>query len=273
MNHRLTPLEQAFPRRKRPVLMTGLVVGDPYLEATEDYLKAVVAGGADVVELIVPFSDAAFHGPVLRRACGRAMSEEVAWDDVEALIAEFRKVDDETPLVVSSYFNRILAREPGRCVAGLDAAGADAVLVTDLPAEESHDFRREVEGRQMALLQTVAPTTTTQRFRKLAARARGLLLWTGDSGAEVDIDIDEFRQRVRQLRQYTALPFVASMNVESGRDAAVVADVAHGVWVSSSLAWLIEGKGPEVDERLEAFVAELRTSLDQGMDDTSRQSD
>lgn len=265
MNNRLTPLEHAFPRRKRPLLMTGLVVGDPFLEATGDYIKAVVEGGADILELIVPFSDSAFHGPVLRRACGRAMSEEITWDDVEELIAEFRQWDDETPVVVSSYLNRILAREPARCVEGLDEAGADGLVITDLPAEEAGEFRRQIEEHQMALLQTVAPTTTTRRFRKLAAGARGLLMWTGHIGAEVGIEIDEFRQRLKECRQYTELPIVASMNVESGREAAVVAEAAHGVEVSSSLAWLIEGKGPQVDKRLEAFVADLRQSLDTGV--------
>ncbi len=262
MKNRLTALEHAFPRRKRPLLMTGLVVGDPFLEATADFMRAVVAGGADVLKLIVPFSAPAYHGPVLRRACRRAMSEEITWDDVEVLIREFRQWDEETPVVVSSYFNRILAREPSRCIEGLAEVGTDAVVVTDLPAEEAGPLRRDVEEQEMALLQTVAPATTTRRFRRLASRARGLLMWTGHSGAEVDIDIDEFRHRLTELRQYSELPIVASMNVGSGPEAASVAKSVHGVEVSSSLAWLIEGKGPGVEERLEKFVAELREDLD-----------
>ncbi len=264
MRNRLSPLEEAFPKRKRPLLMTGLVVGDPFLEATEDYMRTVVEAGADVVELIMPFSDAAYHGPVLRRACRRAMSEEVSWRELEELIARFREVNGQTPIVVASYYNRIIARGMKRCVEGLREAGADAVVVTDLPDEEAESFRRQVEEHQMVLVQTVAPTTPTRRFRRLASRARGLLLWTGHSGAEVGVEIDEFRQRLKELRQYTELPIVASMNVESGRDAAVVTEAAHGVEVSSSLAWLIEGKGPNIEERLQAFVADLRSSLDAG---------
>lgn len=262
MNHRLVPLEQAFPRRKRPLLMTGVVVGDPIPEATGDYIDAICRGGADILELIVPFSDATYYGQVLRRACKRAMSEAITWDDVEELIADFRGDDEDTPVVVSSYFNRVLARDPVRCLRGLAQAGADAILIVDLPAEEAEGIKREAEEHELALIQTVAATTTQRRFRRLAAGARGFLMWTGRYGAEVEMEVDAFRSQIEDFRQYTELPIVASMNVETGSDAAEVAQVAHGVSVSSSLAWLIEGKGPNVEERLEAFVADLRTNLD-----------
>lgn len=262
MTSRLISLEDAFPRRTAPLLMTAVVAGDPFVEATCDYMHAVVAGGADIIEVVVPFSDPVYHGPVMRRASRRAMSEKVSWEDVETLVADFREDDDETPVVVSSYTNRILARGQSRSAQGLADAGVDGVMVTDLPAEEASPFRHEVENRQMVLLQTVAPTTTDKRFRQLAADARGLLVWTGHVGAELGIDVSQFEQRLRTLRQLTSLPIVASMSIESGEEAARVARSAHGVLVGSALSWLVEGKGPDVEARLEAFVADLRLHLD-----------
>ena len=262
MKNRLTPLENAFPRRTTPLLLTGLVAGDPFLEATREYMDVIVDAGADAVELIIPFSDPAYHGPVLRRACDRAMSEKVSWEAVEEMIADFRRDDGNTPVIVSTYYNRVLARGTTDCAQGLAESGVDAVRVTDLPAEEAGEFKEEVEGREMALIQSIAPSTTKERFRRLAKEASGLMIWSGHCGAEVTMPPAEFRDRLRDLRQYTPLPIVASMNVESGEDAASVAGACHGVLVQSAIAWLIEGLGANVEERLGAFVADLRVNLD-----------
>lgn len=262
MENRLTPLEDAFPRRTKPLLITGLVAGDPFLEATRDYMDVVVDGGADAVELIVPFSDPAYHGPVVRRACDRAMSERIGWEGVEEMIADFREEDEATPVIVSSYVNRILARGQQRCADELANAGVDAVRVTDLPAEEAGDFKEKIEQKGMSLIQTVAPSTAKKRFRRLEKEASGLLVWTGHCGTEVTMEREAFRERLKDLRQYTSLPIVASMNVESGEGAADIAEAAHGVLVESALAWLIEGMGANVEERLEVFVQDLRVHLD-----------
>lgn len=262
MKNRLIAVQSAFPSRTRPLLMTGLVAGDPVLEATRSYMDVLVAQGVDIIELIVPFSDPAYHGPVLRRACRRAMSEKVGWDAVKELLTDFRRSHDEIPIVVSSYFNRILARGEQQCAQELAQAGVDGVMVVDLPNEEAGVFKREVEQRDMVLIQTVASTTTKQRFRHLEKHARGVMVWTGHCGADVTMSSPDFQQRVRDLRQYTSLPILASMNIETGEEAATVARAAHGVLASSSLAWLIEGKGPNVEERLAAFVAHLRADLD-----------
>ena len=262
MTNRLTPLESAYPRRTRPLLAVGLVVGDPFLEATGRYLDALVDGGTDVIELIMPFSDPLFHGPVLRRACERAMSEKVSWDDIEGLIANFRRSNDETPLMVTSYFNRVLARGEGECTAGLAAAGADGLMVIDLPREEAKSLELNAEQQELSLIQAVAPTTRLARFHEVIKGARGFLLWTGHSGVEAAMEPAVFQQQLREFRKHTTLPLVVSHNVESGEEAAQIVRAAHGVLVSSAVAWLIEGGGPQVEQHLERFVSDLRTSVD-----------
>jgi tryptophan synthase alpha chain len=262
MSNRLSPLEHAFPRRTRPLLTVGLVVGDPFLEATGHYLNALVDGGADVIELILPFSDPLFHGPVLRRACERAMGEKISWDDIETLVRDFRRTNDETPLVVTSYFNRVLARGEAECTAGLAAAGADGLMVVDLPREEAKALASQAEQQELSLIQAVGPTTGLTRFREIARGARGFLLWTGHSGKEVSLEAEEFHRQVKEFRKHSTLPLVVSHNVETGEEAARIAKVAHGVLVSSSVAWLIEGGGPDVEQHLRDFVADIRASVD-----------
>ena len=262
--NRLDAFREAFPRRTQPLLMTALVVGDPFLGATEDYLYAVVEGGADVVELVMPFSDPAFHGPAMRRACARAMKEAVRWEDLFELVSRFREEEDQVPMVVSSYYNRILACGEEQCADRMAEAGVDGVMVMDLPFEEAQGFREILEERGLSLIQHLAASTGEERFRKLVRQARGMLVWTGHTGMEVSLTGEEFHRRMKEMRKYTLVPLVASMDVGSSEEASEVVRSAHGVLVGSSLAWLIEGKGPGVEERLRAFVAELRVSLDAG---------
>lgn len=262
MNQRLAPWRNAFPRRTRPLLMTALVVGDPFLEATRKYMNALVEGGADILELVLPFSDPAFHGAVMRRANERALSEKIGWEGLYKIIADFRLGEAEMPVIVTTYYNRLLATGVADCVEGLAAAGADGLMVMDLPSEEAGTLKALLEDRELALIQAVAPTTTVTRFRRIAKEAEGIFVWTGHCGTEVSFDPAIFDEQMRKLRQFSEIPLVASMNIESGEDARKIARSAHGVLVGSSLAWLVEGGGPDVEERLRTFVADLRINLD-----------
>lgn len=262
MTNRLTQWKDAFPRRARPLLVVGLVAGDPYLEATRTYLDLIIDEGADVVDVIVPFSEPAFDGPVVRRACKRALSEHVGWDALLAMIASLRAEHPEIPVVLTSYLNRILARGPDRLAAELAQVGVDGLRVRDLPARESEDLSTIVENQGVSLIQTVAPSTGLEDFRKLERASSGFLIWSGWPGGDQDESNKEIGLWLRELRQYTALPLVVSMSIESGAQAARIAGAANGVVVEAALAWLIEGMGPNVEDRIRAFVADLRTSLD-----------
>lgn len=262
--NRLAAWREAYPRREQPLLMISLVLGDPFWGATLDYLHAVVEGGADIVELVVPFSDPAFHGPVMRRASIRATAEETSWQDVAQLVRDFRASEEagDVPLIVSTYANRLLHFGERECIELLASAGVDGLMVTDLPAEESKDLKDALEAKGLYLIHQVAATTSLERFRRIARDAKGLLVWTGHVGGGVSLELEEFQSRMKSLRTYSLVPLVASMDIESSEEAVEVARAAHGVLLGSVLSWLIEGKGPGVEERLRAFVADLRISLD-----------
>lgn len=259
MRRRLESIEGSLGRR---LLMAALVVGDPFVGATGSYMDAVVEGGADIVELVLPFSDPSYHGPVMRRACARAMSEPVRWEDIEEIVTDFRGREQEVPVVVTSYYNRVLAKGEGACAELLGRCGADALMVVDLPMEEAQVLERALEEQGLALVRSLSPSTAMARFLELARGARGFMIWTGHSGTEVAIDQERFAEVMGAFNARTSIPIIASMGVESGEEALEVARHCQGVLVGSSLSWLIEGRGAQVEERLRAFVADLRIHLD-----------
>lgn len=244
------------------LLMTALVIADPYLDATLEYMRVLAEEGADMLELIFPFSDPTYHGAVIQRASGRAIREEVTWQEIIELGQEFRTTHD-TPLFFSTYYNRVLARGIDAFAETLISADFDGAMVTDLPWSESGELRKALSSRGLTLPSAVAPTTPDERFRQIAAGSSGFLLWTGHSGGTPTISEDRFRERMSVFRDITDLPVLASMKIQTGQDAATVAADCDGVLVGSALVWLIEGRGPDITTSLADFVHELRSGVDQ----------
>ncbi|MBA2663273.1 MAG: tryptophan synthase subunit alpha [Bradymonadaceae bacterium] len=260
MSQRLEKLESDFAADGRPLLMGALVAGDPHVEATLKYMSILAEQGVDIIELIVPFSDPTYHGPVIQRACARAIHEDVGWSDICELAARFRE-RFETPIVASSYFNRFLAMGLENCARQMSAAGVDAVMIADLPWDESQGVEQSFAAHGIAIIRSVAPTTSTERFQSMAEGARGFIVWTGHSGGEVTISTESFKAAMAGFHQHTQLPIIASMKVSTGEEAAEVGEFADGVLVGSALVWLIEGRGADLSERIRRFVDDLRRHL------------
>ncbi|MFU8803748.1 MAG: tryptophan synthase subunit alpha [Bradymonadaceae bacterium] len=262
MSERIRRLQPAFSGGKRRLLMCALVAGDPHVEATQKYMHILADAGADIIELIVPFSDPTYHGAVIQRACARAIHEDVDWDEICAVLEGFRVRHPDTPVVVSTYYNRVLARGMDGCAKQLAEAGADAMMITDLPWDESEAVKKAFGAHGLSIVNTVAPTTSLERFRLIAGSATGLLVWTGHSGGELTISSEEFQRAMAEFRRHTSLPILASMKISTGEEAAEVGRYADGVLVGSALIWLIEGRGPDIQERLRRYVLDMREHLD-----------
>lgn len=276
MTARLRTLCDKAATGEHPLLMCALVAGDPYVEASAEYLKTLAEAGADLIEVIVPFSDPTYHGPVIQRACERALREELTWSDVRDIGVEFRKSIPDTPLIASSYYNRILSIGQQRFAHLLADAGFDGAMVTDLPAEEAGELRGYLQADGLALPNFVAPTTSRRRLEAMAAECDSFFIWTGHSGGELTLSRRAFKASMEQFRAITDRPIVASMKISSGVEAAEVVEYADGVLVGSAVIWLVEGRGPDVDERLGGFVRDLRGHLEGGApapDDDERESD
>jgi tryptophan synthase alpha chain len=241
-------------------LMCALVAGDPHVEGTIDYLGTVAESGADIIELIVPFSDPAYHGPVIQRACRRAMTEEPTWGDVREIVETFRQ-DYDTPLVVSSYYNRILAFGLDRFGRLVGDTGVDAVMVADLPWDESESLRGVLEPHDVPLVPMVAPTTNERRIATMARESSTFFVWTGHSGGDVTLSRRDFERSMQRFRGVTDRPVIASMKISTGEEAASVVEYTSGVLVGSALIWLIEGRDATLAERLASFVGDIRGAL------------
>lgn len=262
MSDRLQGLEERVAAR-RPLLMVALVAGDPHLDATLDYMGILAEAGVDVVELIVPFSEPAYHGAVLQRAMARAVNEQLEWAQIEEIAEEFRRSYPSVAMIVSTYLNRLMAAPLGPTFAGLKAAGVDGLWIYDLPMEEAGEVESHSEAAQLPLVRAVSATTSLERFREIARRAQAPIIWTGHSGGELSLTGEAFEERLRTFGEYTRRPILASMGVTTGAEAQAVVRAADGVLIGSSVAWLLEGRGPDVKERLRRHVVELRARIDE----------
>lgn len=241
-------------------LMCALVAGDPHVEGTVDYLDTVAEAGADIIELIVPFSDPAYHGPVIKRACQRALGEDPSWEDVRDIVDQFR-VEHQTPLIVSSYYNRVVAYGRERFADFAGGCGVDGVMIADLPWEESGELREALDSHEVPLVPAVAPTTNERRISMMARESSTFFVWTGHSGGEVTLSRKEFEESMERFKRITNRPVLASMKISTGEEAASVGEFADGVLVGSALIWLIEGRDADLADRLAAFVGEMKEAL------------
>lgn len=259
MSERLQTVLSGAGQRK--LLMLGLVAADPYLDATLDYMRVLADQGADIIELIFPFSDPTYHGAVIQRAAARALSEEVSWEEIIDLGQRFRQTH-QTPVLFSVYYNQVLARGIERFVETLIQARFDGALVTDLPFEESAALRRALSTRGLALPPAVAPTTTPERLRRISQGSDSFLLWSGHAGGAPTITPEAFQSAIQQLREISSRPVLASMKIANAQQAQAIAASCDGIVVSSSLVWLIEGRSSQIGESLGEFSRELRAALD-----------
>ena len=197
----------ALAKQRRKGLIPYIMAGDPSPTLTVDLLHALVEGGADVIELGVPFSDPMADGPVIQRAAERAIANGVGLHQTLALVAEFRKTNQETPIVLMGYANPIECIGQTAFVTAAKAAGADGILVVDYPPEESADFAQQLRAVDMDPIYLLAPTSTEERIAAVAKVASGYLYYVslkGVTGAgHLDLHPDH---RVLHVRTRVRLP-------------------------------------------------------------------
>ena len=252
--------------RNEAALVTYVTAGDPDLEGSRAILAALGRGGADVVELGMPFSDPSADGPVIQRASQRALAAGTRFDDVLALVHDLRAgliegAPAELPVVLFGYLNPLLARGPA-LAAELADAGVDGVLVVDLPPEEAGELGASLAAAGIDLIRLLAPTTPEARIRRVGEGASGFLYYvsmTGVTGARLD-HAAELAPRVETVRRLTGLPVGVGFGIAGPEQAAEVAAFADGVVVGSAIVRLVEVGGAASAPEVEAFVASLKAA-------------
>jgi len=249
----------------RTALIPYITTGDPAPALTVPIMHRLVAAGADIIELGVPFSDPMADGPVIQRASERALAQGVGLKDVLALVADFRATDTVTPVVLMGYANPIEAMGTTAFADGARAAGVDGVLVVDYPPEESAEFAALLEARGLAPIFLLSPTTPVARIAAIGAIARGYVYYVslkGVTGAG-HIDTAEVAWKLAEIRRHLTLPVGVGFGIRDAASAQAIALHADAVVIGSRIIEEIErGDAAAAPERAGAWLAGIRAALD-----------
>ncbi|HZD05220.1 MAG TPA: tryptophan synthase subunit alpha [Longimicrobiales bacterium] len=247
-------------REGRAVLIPYLTGGFPDRDAAADALVAVSDAGADVIELGIPFSDPLADGPTIQRASFLALQAGASVSGVLELLRDFRARRD-TPVVLFTYLNPVLRRGFEAFCGEAREAGADGLLLTDLPAGADPTVEAAVEAEGLDLIRLLAPTTAPERVAEVARGARGFLYYisrTGVTGAREELR-GGLAEEVRALRPRVDLPIAVGFGISTPAQARTVASVADGVVVGSALVRVLEREGVT---GAAGFVGRLRAGMD-----------
>ena len=251
----------------RKALIPFVTAGDPYPEFTVPLLHEMVAAGADVIELGVPFSDPMADGPVIQRASERALAHRVGLRKVLSMAIEFRKTDQITPLVLMGYLNPVEMMGYEDFANAAQRADVDGVLTVDLPPEESEACVALLRERGIDQIFLLAPNSDAERIRKMDAVGSGYLYYVslkGVTGAG-HLNTDDVKEKLALIRANTALPVGVGFGVKDAETAKTVADLADGVVVGSALISKIEANldDPEQAKRdIIALLKSMRVAMD-----------
>lgn len=258
-------IDRAFKGLKgRAALITYVTAGDPDLETTESLVAALVEGGADLIELGLPFSDPMADGPAIQKASQRALASGTT---IAGLFDLAKRISrrHEVPLAVMTYFNPVQRYGVERFSSDAAEAGLDGLIIPDLPLEEGSEVRRTIASRGLHPILFLAPTSTDDRIAATAREAGGFIYCvslTGVTGARSVLS-DRAADLVRRASRHTDVPLAVGFGVSTPEQAAKIGAIADGVIVGSAIVNIIEREScsPALAAQVSSFVKELRGAL------------
>ncbi len=251
--------------QRRKALIPFITAGDPEPGQTLPLMHALVAGGADIIELGIPFSDPMADGPTIQRASERALAYGVSLRVVLGMVHEFRKTDAATPVVLMGYANPVEAYGVADFARDAQAAGVDGVLIVDYPPEECATFAGALQAHGLDPVFLLAPTSVEQRFADVAKLGSGYIYYVSLKGVtgSAAIDLDEVARRIPAIRDKVGMPVGVGFGIRDAASAARIARVADAVVIGSKIIETIE-QAPvgEAPARVTAFLKEVRAAMD-----------
>ncbi len=234
---------------KRSAFIPFLMAGDPDLRTSGTLLQALADGGADLIEIGVPFSDPIADGPANQAAAMRALEAGTTLSGVLRLVAMHREKLN-VPVVLFTYYNPIHARGVETFAEQAASSGVDGVLCVDLPPDETREGLREALAAQgLDAIQLLAPTSTRDRVRKVSAAASGFIYYVSRTGVTGSVEPlpKPLAREVKRLRRRVSVPLAVGFGIATPEQVRAVAKVADGVVVGSALVRLVEEKGRDAD--------------------------
>lgn len=282
----MSRIAATFTRLKaqgRQALIPFVTAGYPFADVTPELMHAMVAGGADVIELGVPFSDPSADGPVIQKAGDKALSFGIGLAQVLEMVRLFRTQNEETPVVLMGYANPVERYNQTRATTAVPAgnadatkvtspfvrdaaaAGVDGMLVVDYPPEECVDFAAELKAHGMDLIFLLAPTSTDERMAQVAKVASGYVYYVSLKGVtgSATLDTDAVQAMLPRIRAHVSVPVGVGFGIRDAATARAIGKVADAVVIGSKIIQLIESQPrDQVAPTAQAFMREIRNALD-----------
>jgi tryptophan synthase alpha chain len=264
-------LQTILARRKaakQKCFVAYLTAGDPHLNETPALVAALVAGGADIVELGIPFSDPLADGPTNQKAAERALASGSTLAKILEAIPEIRKTCPDTPLVIFSYLNPIYAMGFEKFSKKAASSGADAVLIVDLPPEEAGSYRELLQNEGLDTIFLASPTSDEARLKIIDQQSTGFVYYvsrTGVTGTQSELSAS-LEAETALLQKTLKNPVMVGFGISNGAQAVAAGRHADGIVIGSAIVKLIETipSSSERSARLKAFAADIRQALDKG---------
>ena len=227
----------ALKAEGRAAFVTYIMAGDPDYATGLEILKGLPAAGADVIEVGFPFSDPMAEGPPIQRAALRALNNGMTFSKTLAMIAEFRKGDQTTPIILMGYANPLISRGFETFARDAAEAGVDGLIVVDIPPEEADPLADALDAEQLSLLLLSTPTSDDARLKVILRRTSGFAYYVSVAGVTgvKEADADIVAPHVARVRAAGGLPVAVGFGIKTPERAAAIARVADGVVVGSAL--------------------------------------
>ena len=257
----MSRFEQAFSRG--PALVTFITAGDPNPAATPAILDALVAGGADVIELGMPFTDPMADGPAIQAANLRSLVAGTKTADIFKIAADFRARHPDVPLVLMGYANPMTIRGPEWFAAKCQKAGVDGVICVDIPPEEDHALGPALRAAGVSLIRLATPTSDAARLQTILKDTSGFLYYVSVAGitGKQQAALGSIEQAVARLKAASPIPVAVGFGVRTPEQASAIAKVADGVVVGSALVDLVAEHGANAPAAIEVAVRALADAV------------
>ncbi len=265
--NRLTTCFKNLEASGKKALMPYITAGDSNPSITVPLMHKMVESGANIIELGIPFSDPMADGPTVQLACERALVHHTSLNDVLAMMTEFRKTDDSTPVVLMGYLNPVEAMGYQSFADKAKVAGVDGLLTVDLPPEEGDELIPILKSSGIHPIFLLSPTTTDKRIKKIANAGSGFLYYVslkGVTGSSI-LNVQEVKERVNKIKTLSTLPVAVGFGIKDADTAAAVAAVSDGSIVGSAIVKIIENNIDDADtilSKIGALLSSMRTAMD-----------
>ncbi len=237
---RITDTFHELKKSGKKALIPYIMAGDPSIDATKEFVLDLEAGGADIVELGVPFSDPLADGPTIQRAAERSLQNGTTLKKVLTLVKEIRRQSD-IPLILMTYYNPIFKYGIERFIKKAAGVGVDGVIIPDLIPDEAEDFIGLARQHDLDTVFLLAPTSTRDRIHKVSKASRGFIYYvsiTGITGSRLLIG-ETMKDTLRSIRRATKKPVAVGFGISTPEEASVVAKLADGIIIGSAIVKLI----------------------------------